>query len=196
MITATEAKSAALQDLDVRSTYSSDLNQATGTGTDNIIVVEGTGQPIELSGGHSKMGELIGSVVYEGVQRAVHLQNGLVVGRSVFQRLKERKISLFGLCAANAGKEEAPTLRRRLELLLLDPVYDNFLKSAMAVSDDYEKGLVSDLSAFDEWCRTIAARIGGSEVTRIEEIQGQPKVLAKALGALFSGARMAESAKR
>jgi len=42
IITATEAKTAVLQDLDVRST-STPQNQATGTGTDNVIVVSGKG---------------------------------------------------------------------------------------------------------------------------------------------------------
>ncbi|MCP8306505.1 MAG: adenosylcobinamide amidohydrolase [archaeon] len=42
IITATEAKTATLQDMDIRSTYTPQ-NQATGTGTDNIIVVSGKG---------------------------------------------------------------------------------------------------------------------------------------------------------
>jgi adenosylcobinamide amidohydrolase len=43
LITITEAKVAALQDLDVRSSYSPNL-QATGTGTDNVVVILGWGQ--------------------------------------------------------------------------------------------------------------------------------------------------------
>ena len=43
VISATEAKSAALQDLDIRSSYSPGY-QATGTGTDEVLVVEGRGQ--------------------------------------------------------------------------------------------------------------------------------------------------------
>ncbi|MEA1991132.1 MAG: adenosylcobinamide amidohydrolase [Thermodesulfobacteriota bacterium] len=57
IITATEAKTAALQDLDIRSSYTPRIHQATGTGTDNIIVVEGEGIQVDNSGGHSKMGE-------------------------------------------------------------------------------------------------------------------------------------------
>jgi len=44
IISATEAKTAALMDLDIRSSYSSSMHRATGTGTDNIIVVEGKGR--------------------------------------------------------------------------------------------------------------------------------------------------------
>jgi adenosylcobinamide hydrolase len=60
IITATEAKTAALQDLDVRST-STPQNQATGTGTDNVIVVSGKNPGmLRLTSGHTKMGELLG----------------------------------------------------------------------------------------------------------------------------------------
>ncbi|MCW3995993.1 MAG: adenosylcobinamide amidohydrolase [Candidatus Bathyarchaeota archaeon] len=61
IIAATEAKTAALQDLDYRSTPSPQV-QATGTGTDNMIVVSGVNPDIIIRqpGGHSKMGELIG----------------------------------------------------------------------------------------------------------------------------------------
>jgi len=61
IITATEAKTAALQDMDARSSVSPE-NQATGTGTDNIIVVSGTDpdKKVRYTGGHTKMGELIG----------------------------------------------------------------------------------------------------------------------------------------
>lgn len=61
IITATEAKTAALQEMDARSSVSPE-NQATGTGTDNMIVVSGKdfGKPIQSTGGHTKIGELIG----------------------------------------------------------------------------------------------------------------------------------------
>jgi adenosylcobinamide amidohydrolase len=46
--------------------------QATGTGTDNIIVVTGTNGPkVSYTPGHSKIAELIGKVVYEAVVDAL-----------------------------------------------------------------------------------------------------------------------------
>lgn len=62
IITATEAKTAALQDIDARSSVSP-KNQATGTGTDNMIVVSGTdpNKKVRQTGGHTKLGELIGT---------------------------------------------------------------------------------------------------------------------------------------
>ena len=66
VITVTEAKTAALTDLDIRSSFQGIDFQATGTGTDNIIIVQGQGVPIDNTGGHSKMGELIAKAVHQG----------------------------------------------------------------------------------------------------------------------------------
>lgn len=72
IITATEAKTAALQDLDYKSTYTPEV-QATGTGTDNMIIVSGVDPDIIISqtGGHSKMGELIGVATKNAVTDAL-----------------------------------------------------------------------------------------------------------------------------
>ncbi|ADN51273.1 adenosylcobinamide amidohydrolase [Vulcanisaeta distributa] len=70
LITITEAKCAALQDLGITSSYTPGLI-ATGTGTDNVMVVPGNGIRITYTGGHSKIGELIGRAVYESVKEAV-----------------------------------------------------------------------------------------------------------------------------
>jgi len=78
IITATEAKTAALQDMDIRSTYTPE-NQATGTGTDNVIVVSGNGPLVKYTGGHAKMGELIGIVVKRAVAEAIEKQNGVTL---------------------------------------------------------------------------------------------------------------------
>ena len=76
IITITEAKTAAFEDLKVPSTYTPSV-QATGTGTDNVIIVSGTiGPKVTYTGGHSKIGELIGKAVYEGVIKALMKQNG------------------------------------------------------------------------------------------------------------------------
>ena len=190
IISATEAKSAALQDLDIRSSYSAGLHQATGTGTDNIIVVEGAGLPIDASGGHTKMGELMASAVYEGVQRAIYLQNGLVKCRSIFQRLKERQVNLHELCLSYAGQEKNQEFCKEVETILLQPEYADFLKAVMAISDDYERGLVVDLSSMDLWFRSVAERIAGSELQNpVRKVDGLPTVMAKGIGAVFAGVR-------
>jgi len=75
IITATEAKTAALQDMDARSSVSPE-NQATGTGTDNMIVVSGKepGRQIQYTGGHTKIGELIGASTKLAVAEAIKKQ--------------------------------------------------------------------------------------------------------------------------
>lgn len=77
IITATEAKTAALQDLDVRST-SAPQNQATGTGTDNMIVVSGknSDKPLQMTSGHVKIGELIGFSTKTAVAEALKKHDG------------------------------------------------------------------------------------------------------------------------
>jgi adenosylcobinamide hydrolase len=75
IITATEAKTAALQDMDARSSVSPE-NQATGTGTDNMIIVSGKdpNRPILYTGGHTKIGELIGVSTKTAVAEAIKNQ--------------------------------------------------------------------------------------------------------------------------
>lgn len=72
IITATEAKTAALQDRDVRSTTSPKV-QATGTGTDSMIIVSGVSPDIVIrhTGGHTKIGELIGYTTKNAVAEAL-----------------------------------------------------------------------------------------------------------------------------
>ncbi len=72
IMTATEAKTAALQDLNYKSTPSPQL-QATGTGTDSMIVVSGVNPSVVIrhTGGHTKMGELIGFTAKNAVAEAL-----------------------------------------------------------------------------------------------------------------------------
>lgn len=77
IITGTEAKTAALQDLNYRSTASPQI-QATGTGTDSMVVVSGVNPHIEIrhTGGHTKMGELIGFTTKKAVEAALKKFDG------------------------------------------------------------------------------------------------------------------------
>jgi hypothetical protein len=194
IIAATEAKSAALQDLDIRSSYSPGVNGATGTGTDNIIVVQGAGAAIDNSGGHSKMGELISRAVYQGVRQALYEQNGFASGRNVLQRLKERNISIRQLldqddCLCGLKPHE---FAAAIETLLLDPDHASFVEAALAVSDHYERGLVSDLSAFRQWARTTAQQVAGAPIETFDKLMatnGLPPVLHEALNALANGVK-------
>ena len=191
LISATEAKSAVLQDLDIRSSYSPRIYQATGTGTDNIIVVQGEGYPIDSTGGHTKMGELIARAVYAGVREAVHQQNGLTAQRSIFQRLKERKISLHDLCNKAVNPQQAPPLRAEMEHILLEPRYADFLKAILTVSDDVERGIIEDTSSIDAWIQATASELAGGRDAELKPFiqDNLPQITAKGLAALLAGAQ-------
>ncbi len=77
VITATEAKTAVLQELAVNSRYSS--QPATGTGTDQIIVAapDRDGFRLSSAGKHAKLGELIGTSVKAAVRETLGRQNRL-----------------------------------------------------------------------------------------------------------------------
>jgi iron complex transport system substrate-binding protein len=192
IITATEAKTAAMQDLDVRSHQTPGINQATGTGTDNIIVVQGTGQVLNLAGGHSKMGELIAAAVYDGVMKAVREQNGLIPSRHVFQRLAERGIGAYELVgdALWETRVSKGDLTKALEEILLQPRYAAFLESSFALSDDYEKGLVTNLLPHKLWCAAVSEQIAGRKIENPRDLVADkplPPVLKMSLNALLNG---------
>ncbi len=90
LVTCTEAKTAALQELVVGSNYSDGL--ATGSGTDQTIVIANPESPLYLlsAGKHSKLGELIGVAVKKAVKEALLRQNDLSAAsqHSALQRMK------------------------------------------------------------------------------------------------------------
>lgn len=192
IISATEGKTAALWDMDVRSSYSPLINPATGTGTDNIIIVKGTGPAIDNSGGHTKMGELIASAVYAGVQDAILKQNHFTGKRDIFKRLKKRGITVYSLlsmadceCVSSNSKFAAA-----FEETLLDARYAAFLESAFSISDDYERGLVKDLESFRQWSTLIAGMIAGKDIGEIDDIVKKddlPIVIRISLNAILTG---------
>jgi adenosylcobinamide hydrolase len=77
VMTATEAKAAALQQLMARSIYSTGI--ATGSGTDMIVIVADPGSfwLRTNTGKHSKLGELIGRTVIKATTAALEMETGL-----------------------------------------------------------------------------------------------------------------------
>jgi adenosylcobinamide hydrolase len=149
IITATEAKSAALRELDVRSLYTG--NPATGTPTDAIVVAKtGRGSCICYSGPSSELGELIASCVKQAVKEAVAKApiGGYPVSRPLEQRLAERHVSVAKLAAELAkvkslGKDE-PTIAAELgRLMKEDAVFASALFAATELSREFEEGRFS-----------------------------------------------------
>lgn len=112
LVTCTEAKTAALQELMAGSNYSHGL--ATGSGTDQTIVIANpaTDLYLESAGKHSKLGELIGCTVKQAVKEALLKQTGLSpqLQHSVLRRLKR-----FGLNEETLWQEYVQGSGRRIE---------------------------------------------------------------------------------
>jgi len=94
VMTATEAKTVALQQLMAQSRYSSGI--ATGSGTDGIVIIADTTSSHHLTdaGKHSKLGELIGTTVIKGTTEALNRQSGL---NSLTQRNLMIRLARFGI---------------------------------------------------------------------------------------------------
>ena len=94
LVTASEAKAAALQELAINSRYSCGL--ATGTGTDQVgIASRITGEiPLTSAGKHTKLGELIGATVKKSIKNTLALQDSLTPQS---QRSAKIHIERFGI---------------------------------------------------------------------------------------------------
>lgn len=90
LVTCTEAKTAAIQELLEGSKYSNGI--ATGSGTDQTIIIANRESELYMEGAgkHSKLGELIGKTVKNAVKKALAKQSGLTPAKQhdVFRRLK------------------------------------------------------------------------------------------------------------
>ncbi len=128
VVTATEAKTAALQELAVNSRYSD--GPATGTGTDQIGVaaVKDDGRrPLTGAGKHVKLGELIGRSVLAAVKGALALQNGLTPAGQCsakihLERLGCNRRQMTETVAGFLEKDKAALLRQNFTAIERDPV--------------------------------------------------------------------------
>ena len=144
---ATEAKTVAIRELDIRSRFSGDL--ATGTLTDSIAVgCTKKGEPIRYAGTFTIIGELIGKCVREGVKTAIYKQENISPERSLVERLVDRCLSLETIMSqVSEGKitNETPEylqLRKQLELILSDRKIAILVVAALRLDEDLVKGLI------------------------------------------------------
>lgn len=102
LVTCTEAKTAAIQELLEGSKYSQGL--ATGSGTDQTMIVCNAESELYLDGAgkHSKLGELIGRAVIVAVKKALAKQSGLTpaLQHNAFRRLKRFGVQPGGMWEA------------------------------------------------------------------------------------------------
>ncbi len=145
LITATEAKTAALQELMAPSCYSEEL--ATGSGTDGMIIAADPASSLLLTdaGLHAKLGELIGSSVKKAVKRALFLETGLSPRRqqSVLARLKRFQVDALLLWQrAGAGQKDRESYFRVLEKIEKEPEVVSLASAVIHLADQVRWGLL------------------------------------------------------
>lgn len=149
IVTATEAKTAVLQELAVSSRYSDGL--ATGTGTDQVAVacvLDGK-KPLTSAGKHAKLGELIGRSVAGAVRKTLSLQNSLTPDsrRSILahiERFGTDRERMTEAVALRLDGESAGVFRRNFFSLDRDPVAVGAACALVHVRDKIAWGILPE----------------------------------------------------
>lgn len=149
VITATEAKTAALQQLMAPSRYSSGL--ATGSGTDMIAVVADGKSPVLLTdaGQHSKLGELIGTVVTECTLKALEYQSDMtpLSQRDMLVRLERfgiREDYFWQTASGMDGDNRRALFFTTLREMAKNPVIVGAVCSVIHLTDEISWGLIPE----------------------------------------------------
>jgi adenosylcobinamide amidohydrolase len=167
---AAEAKAAALQELAVNSRYSSGL--ATGTGTDQIATACRLEDAVALTSAdkHSKLGELIGTVVKETVRDCLGLHNEytppararMLVSLERFGIQKEQVISVIGQRLSDL---QADVLQHNFEGINRDPVIVAGTAALVHLWDKFKQDVLPASCLPDILCTygaQIAAAVSGN----------------------------------
>lgn len=169
LMTASEAKAAALQQLMARSMYSCGI--ATGSGTDMIAIVSDPRSRLRLTdaGKHAKLGELIGRTVILATTEALEKETGLSAEsqRNVLVRLSRFRVTEEDLWIASSpspgeqnGEEDRNRFLRTLHSQATDPVFLARVTAALHIVDEETWGLISRKDA----CRAIRSLSGSGNV--------------------------------
>ena len=169
VMTATEAKTAALQELAVNSRYSDGL--ATGTGTDQIGAASRlhTGAPLTGAGKHCVLGELIGKTVHDAVRETLMLQNGLTPAgqRSAtihLERFGTSRAELAEAVAAHLGEADGDVVRRNFKVIERDPLVVAAVAALAHLRDKMTWGVLPESCAAEIWAAygaQLAAAVSG-----------------------------------
>lgn len=169
IMTATEAKSAALQELGVNSRYSDGL--ATGTGTDQIIVAAvepetEEGFRLTWAGKHSKLGELIGQAIKTAVKETLCKQNSLTPGGQCSAKIHLERFGCTtesmkkGICD-HLGEKQARLLLDNFHGVNRDPIVVAGAASLAHLRDKFAWGILP-ASCWKEIMATSAAQLACS----------------------------------
>jgi adenosylcobinamide hydrolase len=148
IITATEAKTAALRDLDLRSRWSGD--EATGTITDAIVAAKtGQGPTIQYGGPASNLGQLVAYCTRKAVKECVKKAKvgGYPQNRSIISRLQERHLPISKLATElskvkSLGADEKTIAARITKMLDENPTLATAVLAAAKLDEDFAKELI------------------------------------------------------
>jgi adenosylcobinamide hydrolase len=151
IMTATEAKTVALQQLMAPSKYSTGI--ATGSGTDQISIISNMDSPnvITWAGKHSKLGELIAKCVIEATTEALDRQTNLTPDsqRDMLIRLERfgiNEIKYWETAASLEGENKRDVFLTNLRDLSRNPSVVAMTASLLHIVDEIEWGLVPELA--------------------------------------------------
>jgi adenosylcobinamide amidohydrolase len=169
VMTATEAKTALLQELAVNSRYSDKL--ATGTGTDQIAVasLESDVTPLTSAGKHSKLGELIGRTVYSAIKGTLSRQNSMHPAGQCsikihLERFGLKRTALIDTICSFLDQEEAELLRVNFKAFEHDPLTVAAVAALVHLRDKITWGVLPE-SCWGEimagYCAQVASAVSG-----------------------------------
>ncbi len=151
VVTATEAKAAALRELDVRSRFSGEV--ATGTVTDSVVIAcTKQGPEIQYAGTGTIIGELIGKTVRKAVKKAIYKQEKLVSNRPITKRLEERGVTVDGMTTLfsqirpiiRENPEKRKQFTNELEKVLTDQNIAALVIAGLRLDDDARTNLIPE----------------------------------------------------
>ena len=182
VITATEAKTAVLQELGIGSRYSDGL--ATGTGTDQMLIasMRQTGTPLTNAGKHSVLGELIGKSVSQALKQTLARQNGLLPERQCSIRLHLERFGASEECmleeiGRRLAPETAGLMRSNVFDLDRDPVIVAAVAALVHLKDKIVWGILP-ASCQPEIMGSYAAQIAAAVSGHYERLSAYREQLA------------------
>jgi len=170
IMTATEAKSAALLELLAPSCYSKEI--ATGSGTDGVILAADPDSKLYLTDGglHSKLGELIGITVKKTIKEALALETGFTPKRqlNVLARLKRFRIDENVLWTAFQEKYGEQLSRKKylesLATIVEAPRLVALVSCLLHLADQVRWGLLPEETALETAFQIIETEIGSGDM--------------------------------
>jgi len=174
VMTATEAKTVAIQQLMAPSRYSTGI--ATGSGTDQICIISNmdSSDVLTWTGKHSKVGELIALCVIEATTRALELQTGLSPGsqRDMLVRLDRYRIDekqYWDAASSLEGENKQELFIRTLREFSKNPAVVAMTASILHICDEIAWGLVPERSGKKAALSMMKALPGIAGMTRVPD---------------------------